>query len=68
MRIVLHTIFICMAAKSRKVVIRISESQARWLTRAIIQEQKNQSQIIRAAINDYLVENLDKTELAKERK
>jgi len=57
-----------MAAKSRKVVIRISESQARWLTRAIIQEQKNQSQIIRAAINDYLVENLDKTELAKERK
>lgn len=55
-------IFISMGPKSRKVVIRITESQARWLTEVIIQEQKTQSQIIRTAINDYLVENLYKKE------
>jgi metal-responsive CopG/Arc/MetJ family transcriptional regulator len=56
-----------MGAKSRKVVVRITESQARWLTKAIIQEHKTKSQIIRAAINDYLVENLDQKEIVIEK-
>lgn len=56
-----------MGVKSRKVVIRITESQARWIAKAIIQEQKTQSQIIRAAINDYLVENIDKKEKIDEK-
>ena len=45
-----------MELKSRKIVVRITESQLRWLTRVLIQEQVNKSDIVRNALNAYLIE------------
>lgn len=55
-RFVIHQIFIGMIPKSHKIIARITESQLRWLTDVLIQEQRNKSQILREALNQYLVE------------
>lgn len=49
-----------MANKSRKIIARISENQLKWLTEMIIQEQRNKSEILRDALNQYLVEKMAK--------
>lgn len=41
---------------SKKVVVRISDSQAKFLARALAQENTTKSRIIRNAINSYLIE------------
>lgn len=51
-----------MTNKSHKIIARITESQLRWLTDVIIQEQRNKSQIIRDALNQYLVEKANRHE------
>jgi metal-responsive CopG/Arc/MetJ family transcriptional regulator len=40
--------------KNRKVTIRITESQMRRLSDSIINEQMNQSQFLREAIDNYV--------------
>ncbi len=47
-----------MGKLSQHIRVRITGSQLRLLAQALIQEQKTKSQIIRSAINQYLVENI----------
>ena len=49
-------IFIIMNTMSKKLVVRITDSQARWLTKVLSQENATKSQIIRNALNSYLIE------------
>jgi hypothetical protein len=51
-----------MVTKSHKIVVRITESQLRWLTDVLIQEQVSKSQIVRNALNGYLIENYQRDE------
>jgi hypothetical protein len=51
-----------MVTKSQKIVVRITESQLRWLTDVLIQEQVSKSQIVRNALNGYLIENYQRDE------
>ncbi len=44
-------------SKPHKIIVRVSESQLRWLADVLIQEQRTKSQVIREALNQYLVEN-----------
>jgi metal-responsive CopG/Arc/MetJ family transcriptional regulator len=46
-----------MGKKVKHIRIRITESQARWLADVLVAEQRNKSQILRDALNKYLVEN-----------
>jgi hypothetical protein len=46
-----------MGIKTKKIIVRITENQARWLADYVLQEEINKSQIVRNAINLYLVEN-----------
>jgi len=43
-------------SKPHKIIVRVSESQLRWLADVLIQEQRTKSQVIREALNQYLVE------------
>lgn len=45
-----------MSAKPNKLVVRITENQLRWLTDVLIKEQRTKSQVIREALNLYLIE------------
>jgi len=45
-----------MVTKSHKIIVRITESQLRWLTDLLIREQRTKSQILREALNQYLIE------------
>ena len=57
-----------MAAKSHKIIIRITESQAKWLANVLIQEQRTKSQVLREALNNYLIENTNNHEFTKRNK
>jgi len=41
---------------SQKLVVRITESQAKLVARALLHENTTKSKIIRNAINSYLIE------------
>ena len=43
-------------SKPHKIIVRISESQLRWLADVLVQEQRTKSQILREALNQYLIE------------
>lgn len=45
-----------MTNKPYKIIARITESQLRWLTDVLIQEQRSKSEILREALNQYMVE------------
>lgn len=49
-------IFIGMKPMKKKLVVRITDSQARWLSKALAQEKTTKSLIIRNALNSYLIE------------
>jgi hypothetical protein len=49
-------VFISMKPMSKRLVVRITDSQAKWLAIALSQENTTKSRIIRNAINSYLVE------------
>jgi metal-responsive CopG/Arc/MetJ family transcriptional regulator len=51
-----------MTNKSHKIIARISENQQKWITEMIIQEQRNKSEILRDALNLYLVEKANRHE------
>jgi len=59
---VIHLIFIGMTNKPRKLIIRISEQQARFLADIVLKEERTRSEITREALNQYLVEKIDKDE------
>jgi hypothetical protein len=50
-------IFMVMAKKTKHLRVRLTESQARRLVSLIILEQRSKSQVIRDALNRYLVED-----------
>ena len=47
-----------MGKKINHIRVRITEAQLRWLASVVIDEQRTKSEIIRDALNKYLVENL----------
>jgi metal-responsive CopG/Arc/MetJ family transcriptional regulator len=53
--------------KSHKLVVRISENQLRWLSNVLIQEQRTKSEILRDALNKYLVENTHAHEIKEQK-
>jgi hypothetical protein len=55
-----------MATKSHKIIIRITESQAKWLADVLIQEQRTKSQVLREALNQYLIETTHRHEITKD--
>lgn len=57
-----------MAAKSHKIIIRITESQARWLTDVLIQEQRSKSEVLREALSLYLIEKTNRHETTEKNK
>ena len=56
-------IFIGMEKKTRPISLRLKESQVRWLTEILIEERRTKSEILRDALNRYLVENIRRNEL-----
>ena len=56
-----------MVTKSHKIIVRITESQLRWLTDVLIQEQRTKSQILREALNQYLIEKTNRNEITESR-
>lgn len=50
-----------MRKKVRHIRVRVTEAQFRWLTSVLIEERRTKSQVIREAINNYLVENSVRT-------
>ena len=54
-----------MVTKSQKIIARITESQLRWLTDILIQEQRTKSQILREALNLYLIEKSPRHEITE---
>jgi hypothetical protein len=57
---VIQTIFIVMGKLNQPIVVRLSDRQVRALTDSLVTEQRNKSQIIRDALNQYLVEGSNK--------
>jgi len=53
--IVLH-IFISMANKNHTLIVRVTERQLRFLTDILLDENRSKSQVLREALNLYLVE------------
>ncbi len=53
-------VFMGMKPMSKKLVVRITDSQAKWLAKALITEKTTTSGLIRNAINTYLIENTSK--------
>lgn len=51
-----------MVLKTKKIIARITESQQRWLTEVLIKEQRTKSQVLRDALNLYLIEKSKKNE------
>ncbi len=49
-----------MATKSKKLIIRITEQQAKFLADIVILEQRTRSEITRQALNQLLVEKSNK--------
>lgn len=45
-----------MAVKPKKLIIRITEQQAKFLADIVIQEQRTRSEIARQALNQLLIE------------
>jgi len=53
-----------MATKSHKIIVRITENQLRFLTDVLVKEQRTKSQIIREALNQYLIEKSNRYEIS----
>jgi len=49
-----------MANKPHTLIVRVSERQMRFLAETLLRQQRTKSQIIRAALNQYLLENYSK--------
>ena len=49
-----------MAVKPKKLIIRITEQQARFLADIVIQEQRTRSEIARQALNQLIIEKSNK--------
>lgn len=47
-----------MGKKINHIRVRLTESQFRWLASVVFDEQRTKSEIIRDALNKYLVENI----------
>jgi metal-responsive CopG/Arc/MetJ family transcriptional regulator len=60
-------IFIDMKKMTKHLRIRITEQQFKNLADLLIEEQRNKSEVIREAINTYLVGNHSRNEIHKER-
>lgn len=60
--IVIRGIFICMSPKPNKIIVRLTEQQTKWLMAAVMQEELNKSEVIRRALNFYLIETIQPDE------
>ncbi len=49
-----------MVTKSKKLIIRITEQQAKFLADIVIQEQRTRSEIARQALNQLIIEKSSK--------
>jgi metal-responsive CopG/Arc/MetJ family transcriptional regulator len=49
-----------MGIKSEKLIIRITEQQAKFLADMVIQEQRTRSEITRQALNQLIIEKANK--------
>lgn len=49
-------IFIGMKPMEKKLVVRITDQQAKWLCKTLEGENTTKSQAVRAALNQYLIE------------
>jgi hypothetical protein len=54
-----------MANKNHAIIVRVSERQLRFLTEALIKEQRTKSQILRDALNQYLIEKSPRHEITE---
>jgi metal-responsive CopG/Arc/MetJ family transcriptional regulator len=52
-----------MGLKSHKIIVRITESQLRFLNSFLIQEQRTKSSVLRDALNRYLIEESHRNEI-----
>jgi metal-responsive CopG/Arc/MetJ family transcriptional regulator len=53
-------LFMVMGKFKRTIVVRLTESQIRFLTDFLVTEERNKSQVIRDALNQYLIEGSHK--------
>lgn len=51
-----------MSLKNNKIIVRLTEQQTKWLMTAVMLEEKNKSEIIRRALNSYLIETIEPDE------
>ncbi len=45
----------------KTIVVRLSEQQVKWLMAAVLKEAQNKSEILRRALNTYLIEKVEPT-------
>jgi len=50
----------CMAKKPHSLIVRVTERQLRFLTDIMVEENRCKSEVLRTAINQYLIENSTK--------
>lgn len=43
----------------KTIVVRLSEQQVKWLMVAVLKEAQNKSEILRRALNTYLIEKVE---------
>ena len=55
-------IYMDMVHKKEKLIIRITEQQARFLADVVIREQRTKSEITRQALNEFLLEKINRYE------
>lgn len=51
-----------MSPKPNKIIVRLTEQQTKWLMAAVMQEELNKSEVIRRALNFYLIETIQPDE------
>jgi metal-responsive CopG/Arc/MetJ family transcriptional regulator len=57
-----------MGLKSHKIIVRITETQLRFLNSVLIQEQRTKSSVLRDALNRYLIEEGQRYETKENKK
>ena len=60
-------IFMVMKPMNKKLVVRISDSQARWLIKVLTQMNVSKSELVRNALNSYLIQKAHTDEIVEKK-
>jgi hypothetical protein len=56
-----------MKPMNKKLVVRITDSQARWLIKVLTQMNVSKSELVRNALNSYLIQKANTDEIVEKK-